>query len=216
MHSPFPARRHDVCSQSHAGAEGSLSPQHADIDLDGYSQAAKPRKWRFVLPQAPNLPVTINMGMSMPAWYDILDLSQPRQVKWDTVETTRQSIDALISGETTASQIVLAGFSQGAAMALHVGLRQTTPIAGILMMSGYLLESEAHPCPIKSYDIPITILHGSEDSVVPLQAAKDSLTALSTAGFQPSFKAYEGMEHSVCDEEIQDVYAWLDSLSKEN
>ena len=86
-------------------------------------QAAEPRKWRFVLPNAPSIPVTINGGMRMPAWYDLLDLSHPRAVNWDTVNDSAMVIEALLL-EETASTVVLAGFSQGAAMALHVGLRQ--------------------------------------------------------------------------------------------
>ena len=111
-------------------------------------KAALPERWRFVLPHAPVQPVTINMGMRMPAWYDILDMSHPRDVNWDLVVESQTGIEALIEQEP-APKLVLAGFSQGAAMALHVGLRRATPIAGILMMSGYLLESDAHPCPKK-------------------------------------------------------------------
>ena len=173
-------------------------------------QAAAPRKWRFVLPNAPVLPVTINAGMRMPAWYDILDLSHPRAVDWDTVEDSRTSIDALADLEA-APKLVFAGFSQGGAMALHAGLRRSKPLDGILVLSGYLLESEDRPCPSKEGDCPIAIFHGSEDSMVPLTAAERTREALSTAGHDPSMKVYDGMEHSVCDEEIQDLFAWLDT-----
>ncbi|MFT5405554.1 MAG: phospholipase/carboxylesterase [Verrucomicrobiales bacterium] len=190
------------------GADGH---DFADV-ASSMCQAADPRKWRFVLPHAPVQPVTINMGMLMPSWYDILDLSHPREVNWDSVETSRASIDALIEQETVPT-MVLAGFSQGAAMALHVGLRQTRSIAGVLMMSGYLLESEAHPCPEKSREIPIGIFHGSEDGMVPIQAAERTLEALKTAGHGPTLNVYEGIEHAVCDEEIRDVYDWLEQAT---
>ncbi len=176
------------------------------------SEAALPQQWRFVLPHAPQQPVTINLGMVMPAWYDILDMSQSREVNWDTVAESGARIEALIENEK-AQKLVLAGFSQGAAMALHVGLRRPDSIAGILMMSGYLLENAEHPCPSMSTDFPIAIYHGSADPVVPLAAAEQSIATLGVQGYSPSFKVYDGMQHSLCDEEIRDVFAWLSALA---
>ena len=190
------------------GADGH---DFADV-AEALCAAAKPRKWRFVLPHAPEQPVTINLGMRMPAWYDILDMSQPREVNWDTVEGSRRSIEALIRQEEQAEKMVLAGFSQGGAMALHVGLRHQDSIAGILVMSGYLLEGEAHPCPAKAKDFPVGIFHGSDDPVVPLAAAERTLEVLGEAGFAPTHKTYAGMEHSVCDEELRDVFGWFDQI----
>jgi len=200
-------------------AELSVILMHG-LGADGYdfadvanalSETALPRRWRFVLPHAPQQAVTINAGMRMPAWYDILDLSQPRAVDWDTVEASRRQIDALVEDER-AAKIVLAGFSQGGAMALHVGLRRQASIAGIIAMSGYLLESEALPCPARGADFPIALFHGDRDAVVLPLAAERSLHALSLAGHAPTLKIYEGMEHSVCDAEIRDVFAWLEEL----
>lgn len=179
---------------------------------EALAAAARPRQWRFVLPHATQQPVTINMGMVMPAWYDILDMSQPREVNWGTVAESQSRIGALIENEP-APKLVLAGFSQGAAMALHVGLRQQGAIAGILAMSGYLLESGEHPCPAKSADFPIAIYHGSADPVVPLEAAEQSMATLGTQGYSPTFKVYDGMQHSLCDEEIRDVFGWLSTLT---
>ncbi|MFT4546362.1 MAG: phospholipase/carboxylesterase [Verrucomicrobiales bacterium] len=179
----------------------------------GFSEAALPDKWRFVLPHAPQIPVTINMGMTMPAWYDILDMSQPREVDWGTVEQSQRSIETLLDNEC-ASRIILAGFSQGAAMALHVGLRQQASIAGILAMSGYLLEGDAHPCPSKAGDFPIGVFHGSDDPVVPLVAAEHAVSMLQTSGFETTFKVYAEVEHSLCDEEIRDVFEWLSGISQ--
>lgn len=172
------------------------------------SDAADPRKWRFVLPHAPEIPVTINNGMLMPAWYDILDMSQPREVDWGSVEKSQESIEALIAREV-APKIILAGFSQGAAMALHVGLRRQDSIAGVLMMSGYLLESDAHPCPAKNSEIPIGIFHGTHDPVVPVTAAERTQQSLTDADYAPTMMTYKGMEHSVCDQEIRDVFDWI-------
>jgi phospholipase/carboxylesterase len=170
--------------------------------------AAKPRRWRFVLPHAKQLPVTINMGMSMPAWYDILDLSHPREVNWETVADSQKQIESLIATEP-AEKLILAGFSQGAAMALHVGLRHPNRIAGVLLMSGYLLESEDHPAPACGSPLPICILHGTTDEVVPLIAAEEALKSLLTAGYEPRFKSYSGLGHSVSQEEVRDVFDWL-------
>ncbi|NCF89090.1 MAG: hypothetical protein GWQ08_26810 [Verrucomicrobiaceae bacterium] len=157
------------------------------------------------------MPVTINGGMSMPAWYDILDLSHPRAVNWDTVDDSAKAIQEILLAET-APTVVLAGFSQGAAMALHVGLGHASRVHGILMMSGYLLESEERPCPSATEARPIGLFHGTEDSMVPLAAAERTVEALTKAGHRPTLKPYAGMEHSVCDEEVRDVFAWLCGL----
>ncbi|MDA0811912.1 MAG: alpha/beta fold hydrolase [Verrucomicrobia bacterium] len=189
------------------GADGH---DFADV-AQAMSRAALPQKWRFVLPHAPQQAVTINMGMRMPAWYDIIDLSQPRAVNWDTVEQSRERIETLIDAEH-APKLILAGFSQGAAMALHVGLRCASPVAGILLMSGYLLVSDARPCPRKTKDIPIGIFHGTADPVVPFSAAERTIESLTAAGHSPTLHPYEGLEHSLCDGEIRDVFAWLRSV----
>ncbi|MDG2125126.1 MAG: dienelactone hydrolase family protein [Verrucomicrobiales bacterium] len=191
------------------GADGH---DFADV-ADALSQAALPKKWRFVLPHAPAQPVTINNGSTMPAWYDILDLDHPRLVDWDTVATAQASIESLLGNEP-ANTTVIAGFSQGAAMALHVGLRHQDRIAGVLMMSGYLLESAQHPAPepAPGTDLPIAIFHGSGDPVVPLSAGQQAAETLTSKGFSPQLKAYPGLQHSVSDAEIRDVFDWLTTL----
>ena len=183
---------------------------HDSADVaEALAQAALPKKWRFVLPHAPQIPVTINGGMSMPAWYDILDLSHPRDVDWDSVRVSQNHIEALIAHETT-DRIVLAGFSQGGAMALHVGLRSPNSIVGIIALSGYLLESADHACPPgPDAGIPIGLFHGDQDQVVPFSAAERTMEALKAAGYAVNLKVYPGMAHSVCDEEIGDVFEWL-------
>lgn len=197
-------------------AELSVILMHG-LGADGYdfadvaemlSQAALPRRWRFVLPHAPAMPVTINMGMAMPAWYDIISLTHPREVNWDTVAASQKNIEAFIADEP-AEKVVLAGFSQGAAMALHVGLRHPQKIAGILMMSGYLMESDDHQPPASQGELPIGILHGTVDDVVTLDAAKTAKQSLEAAGYSPTFKSYPGLGHSVSDPEIRDVLKWL-------
>lgn len=188
------------------GADGH---DFADV-ADALAAAAEPRKWRFVLPHAPTIAVTINMGTEMPAWYDILDMAQRRKVDWKTVATSQENIEVLLARET--GRVALAGFSQGAAMALHVGLRHQAEVAGVLMMSGYLLESDDQPCPEKFGDLPIGIFHGSDDPVVPFEAAEETLACLEAAGHAPSLKRYEGLDHSVAEQELRDVFAWLSAL----
>lgn len=187
------------------------------LGADGYdfqdvalalSRAAAPLRWRFVLPHANELPVTISMGVKMPAWYDITSLSQPREVDWKTVENSQTMLEELIEGES-ASKLVLAGFSQGAAMALHLGLQHQENLAGIIALSGYLLEDAAHPAPTCRSKIPIRILHGEDDDVVPCSAATTAVGALAKSGYEPSLTTYPGLTHSVNEKEAQAVLQWL-------
>jgi phospholipase/carboxylesterase len=173
-----------------------------------WCEAALPRRWRFVLPHAEEVPVTINMGIRMPAWYDILDLSHPREVNWETVAASQRQIESLMEKEP-APKMILAGFSQGAAMALEVGLRNQARIAGVLLMSGYLLESDERPAPVCEEALPIGVFHGSDDEVVPIGAAEVTLESLKGAGYAPTFKGYTGLGHSVAEEEVRDVFGWL-------
>ena len=175
--------------------------------------AARPAAWRFVLPHAESIPVTINMGLEMPAWYDILDLSHPRAVNWDSVAKSEQQIEQLLAQET-APKIFLAGFSQGAAMALRVGLKKQDSIAGILALSGYLLENPDHPVPPPSGKLPIALYHGEDDEVVPLKAAQDSLSILEANDYHPSLQTYPNLPHSVNEQEIRDLFAWLQSQAE--
>ena len=156
------------------------------------ANAARPRRWRFVLPHAPEQPVTINMGMRMPAWYDILDLEHPRSVNWQTITDSQLAIEELLTAEA-GPQVVLAGFSQGAALALHIGLRNQARIAGVLMMSGYLLEPEGTPCPEKEHDFPIGIFHGAQDPVVPLESGELASATLAAGGYSQSLKIYDDL-----------------------
>ncbi len=122
--------------------------------------------------------------------------------------TSQRRIEALMAAEPS-EKIILAGFSQGAAMALHVGLRHQAEVDGVLVMSGYLLESAGHPVPPAEGPWPIGMLHGDEDEVVPVRAAVEAAAALEAAGHAPTFKRYPGLGHSVSEEEIRDVFEWL-------
>jgi phospholipase/carboxylesterase len=169
---------------------------------------------RFLFPNAPVIPVTINGGYQMPAWYDILgaDLTQRQDEKG--LRRTQAAIDTLVRRETTrgiaAGRIVVAGFSQGCAMALMTGLRYPERLAGIMGLSGYLpladtLAAERSPA---NQGVPIFLGHGRRDGVVPLAAATASRDALATLGYPVEWHEY-AMEHSVCLEEIADINRWL-------
>lgn len=169
---------------------------------------------RFVFPNAPIRPVTINGGMRMRAWYDVLTMDLPRREDPDGVYDSGRALVALIEREkergVPAERIVLAGFSQGGAMALHTGLRYPEPLAGILALSCYIpltdrLNAERHPA---NQATPILITHGDYDAVIPMRYGQLSIERLQSLGYQPQWHDYS-MGHEVCWEEIRDIAAWL-------
>jgi phospholipase/carboxylesterase len=166
---------------------------------------------RFVFPHAPVQAVTINYGHVMPAWYDVY--GDGRQDA-DGIRASQGRIEALIARErergVVTRRIVLAGFSQGGAIALQTGLRHPERLAGILALSTYLplaetVAAEAHPT---NREVPIFMAHGAEDPVIPLQRAAISRDQLRKLGYQVEWHEYP-MPHAVCPEEIADVGAWL-------
>jgi phospholipase/carboxylesterase len=180
-------------------------------------QAAVTQSTRFVFPHAPMQPVTINGGMLMRAWYDILDMQIERRVDAEGVTRSAAIVDQLISAQRSAGieakRIVLAGFSQGGAIALHVGLRHTDRLAGIMALSTYLAVREALTEEISAAnrDVPIFLAHGSQDPVVPLSASEDSRVLLRSLGYSVQCNTYP-MPHSVCAEELRDISCWLEDV----
>lgn len=169
---------------------------------------------RCVLPNAPVMPVTVNGGYRMPAWYDIRGTALDRQEDEAGLRASQQAIEALIAREIArgipASRIVLMGFSQGCAMALMTGLRYPERLAGIVGLSGYLpllpsTEAERHPA---NAGLPIFLAHGLQDPVVPLARAQAARAELERLGHTPEWHEYS-MEHSLCNEEIEDLNVWL-------
>ena len=169
---------------------------------------------RFVFPHAPLRPVTINSGMTMRAWYDLLDASLVRREDEAGLRASRLDIEALIAQERArgipASRIVLAGFSQGCAMTLLTGLRHAERLAGLVGMSGYLplADTSAAERSAASMALPVFLAHGRGDAVVPLAratAARDTLQAL---GCVVDWHEYP-MAHSVCPQELADLNRWL-------
>ena len=169
---------------------------------------------RFLFPNAPVMPVTINGGYEMPAWYDILAADLVRREDEAGLRASQTAIEAVIANEKSrgipASRIVVAGFSQGCAMALMVGMRHAEVLGGIIGMSGYLpLSGKAtaeHTA--ASLATPIFLGHGTHDGVVALSRATASRDALQAMGYAVEWHAYP-MEHSVCPQEVLDVQTFL-------
>ena len=168
---------------------------------------------RFVFPHAPVQPVTINGGMRMRAWYDITDDAIRREDE-SGVRASQKLVEALIAREkargTAANRLVLAGFSQGGAIALQTGLRHSERIAGIMALSTYLPIAEKFPAEASSAnrEAPIFMAHGSYDPVIPLARAAQSRGLLQSLGYAVEWREY-AMPHSVCPEEIADIGVWL-------
>src|SRR6266436_2921830 len=168
---------------------------------------------RFVFPHAPVQPVTINGGMRMRARYDITDGAIRREDERG-VRASQVSIEALIAREkkrgTKAERLVLAGFSQGGAIALHTGLRHPESLAGVMALSTYVpvgekLSTEASTA---NRDVPIFMAHGTYDPIIPLDRAEQSRGLLQSLGYRVEWREYP-MPHSVCPEELADIDAWL-------
>jgi phospholipase/carboxylesterase len=172
---------------------------------------------RFIFPSAPSMPVTVNGGYVMPAWYDIVGRNLMDQEDAEGIKRSAASIVELIDREVQRGiaykNIVLAGFSQGCAMALYVGLRLHHQLAGIIALSGYLplamsLNLEKHSA---NQATPIFMAHGTYDPVVVLDRAQASHALLETLGYQIDWNEYP-MEHSVNHEELQDISRFLQTV----
>lgn len=169
---------------------------------------------RFVFPHAPLRPVTINGGMAMRAWYDIFGWGG--QVPQDAagIRASEAAVGRLIDREiergTPSERIVLAGFSQGGAVALHAGLRERRALAGVLALSTYLplADSLAGERSAANATLPILMVHGTADAVLPMALAQSSRRRLVALGYPVDWQTYP-MAHTVCLEEIALIAAWL-------
>jgi len=173
---------------------------------------------RFIFPHAPKRPITINQGMRMRAWYDIKEFGlAPRQDE-EGIRDSEKKIFALLEKERSRGiapqRTILAGFSQGAAMALHCGMRFSPRIAGIMALSGYLVlpDKARDEIPSESLNIPIFMAHGNQDPVVPHaygMLSKETLEQLGAT--EISWHSYP-IAHSVFDPEIRDISQWLQKV----
>jgi phospholipase/carboxylesterase len=169
---------------------------------------------RFIFPHAPAMPVTINNGYIMPAWYDVASIDLRQAQDRDGIVQSQQRVVQLIENEISngiaADRIVLAGFSQGGAIALYTGLRFAQRLGGIMALSTYvpLADSTGAERSDNNNNVPIMMAHGEYDQTIPLQAGVDSKEFLNQLGYEVSWHTYP-MEHSVCGEEVGDISAWL-------
>lgn len=170
---------------------------------------------RFIFPHAPSIPVTINGGHVMPAWYDILAMDFERKIDEQQIQASSDAITALINREIErgipSDKIVLAGFSQGGAVVYHCGLSFDKPLAGLLALSTYFATHNSVAVHPANQQLPVHLFHGSRDGVVAEAMGKQALTHLQQKGLAPSFKSYP-MEHEVCMEEVADLSRCIQTL----
>lgn len=163
---------------------------------------------RFIFPHAPNLPVTINGGMSMPAWYDIKAMDIDRVVDTGQLMDSSRAVGKLVDREIergiSAENIVIAGFSQGGAVAYELGLTYPKRLAGILALSTYFATAKTVQPSEANADIPINVYHGTADPMVPEALGVRSVEALKVMGYEPAYMTFP-MEHSVCLEEVLEI-----------
>ncbi len=190
------------------GADGhDFEPIVPELGLPGTLQV------RFIFPNAPVRPVTLNMGMAMRAWYDIIEIGGGRE-DGEGLRASQAAIEQLIAAEVArgipASRIVLAGFSQGGAIAFQTGLRHPQRLAGIMALSTYLplagtVEDERSAA---NCDLPVFMAHGSVDPMISISRAQQSRKMLEALGYPLEWHEYP-MPHSVCPQEITDISDWL-------
>lgn len=197
------------------GADGNdFVPVCQELDLTAIGPV------RFVMPSAPVMPVSINGGYEMRAWYDILPTNDPtRREDEASLRRSHQAINALIDREVqrgiAPARVVLMGFSQGCAMALMAGLRYPQALGGIVALSGYLplpqfTQSERHPA---NQATPIFMAHGQHDDVVQMSRGLAARDQLLQWGHRVDWHDYP-MAHSLCLEEVQDINQWLLTLDQ--
>lgn len=169
---------------------------------------------RYIFPHAPMRPVTINGGFVMRAWYDITGQNMTAQQDAAGIRASQTLVETLIALEAAhgiaPQNIFLAGFSQGGAIALHTALRQAAPLGGVLALSTYLPLAETAPRELleQSRHTPVFMAHGLGDQVIPYSMGADSRESLLGLGYAVEWHEY-AMQHSVCEEELRDIEAWL-------
>ncbi len=170
---------------------------------------------RFIFPHAPAIPVTINGGYVMPAWYDIMEMQINRRIDTEGLMASARAINGFIDRELDrgidSRRIIVAGFSQGGAVAYQVVLSHDKPLGGLLAMSTYLATADTLDYTAVNKKIPISVQHGLHDPVVPEQLGRTAVARLIKEGYQVSYQSYP-MEHSVCPAQIDNISQWLQSI----
>lgn len=210
---------------SHIILETGKDPQYSLIWLHGLGangedfvpivdEISLSHKVRYLFPNAPKRPVTINGGFVMPAWYDIRNPAIDSAQDAEGIHASQILIEQLIQHEVSKGipekHIFLVGFSQGGAMALHCGLRTPKQLGGIVALSAYLPLAETVQAEANAHNLapPIFMAHGSNDPIVPFELGKISATQLGQMGYTPEWHEYP-MQHTVCMEEVADIERWL-------
>lgn len=188
------------------GADGyDFEPLVPQLDLPAGAEV------RFIMPHAPRLAVSVNNGMTMPAWYDILSVDLGREVDTDQLANSTERIQRLMRDQIErgidSRRIVVAGFSQGGAVAYQAALTFDQPLAGLLAMSTYLADPEV-PSPGDGAALPIEAHHGTADPVVPESLGRQSVEALRALGYAVEYRTYD-MAHALCPEQIGDINRFL-------
>lgn len=170
---------------------------------------------RFIFPHAPQIPVTINAGYIMPAWYDILEMNLDRKVDEPQLIASAEAVQRLVEREiargVASEKIILMGFSQGGAVAYHAGLTYEKSLAGMLILSSYFAthaSANIHPANQKT---PILIQHGSHDPVVHEALGQRAYRFLQDHGCNVSYESYP-MEHTVCMEQVESMSKWIQAM----
>lgn len=170
---------------------------------------------RFIFPNAPSIPVSINNGFVMPAWYDIKEVDIDRHVDEEQLKQSAAGVHALINREiergVDSRRIIVAGFSQGGAVSYEAGLTYPKPLAGIMALSTYFATATSIKVNPIQNSIPILICHGSMDPVVSEALGLKSAATLKNLGLVPEYNSYP-MEHSLCPQQIVDIAAWMSRI----
>lgn len=167
---------------------------------------------RFLFPNAPQLPVTINQGMVMPAWYDITEMNIDRTIDSKQLRESAKAVHALIDEQVEAGvdsrRIIVAGFSQGGAVGYEAALTYPKPLGGLMAHSTYFATASDIQIHSANAGLPLLIQHGTQDPVVPESLGKKAVEELTDKGFQPVYQTYP-MPHSLCLEQVQAMHKWL-------
>ncbi len=189
------------------GADGNdFAPIVPELQLPGELQV------RFIFPHAPAIPVTVNGGFVMPAWFDILEMEIDRRVDSQQLISSAEKIRLFVNREIErgidSRRILLAGFSQGGAVAYHLSLTHDKPLGGLLAMSTYFATSDHIEVSEANRELPISVQHGTFDPVVPEALGQKAAAVLKEWGYTVSYRNYP-MEHSVCPQQIGHIGAWF-------
>ena len=209
----------------HETVETGLEPEYSVIWLHGLGSSghdfvpivpqlnlASDMAVRFIFPHAPERPVTVNAGYIMPSWYDIFSMEIEREIDQEQIllsaSAIHQFIDREIQSGVKSKNIVLAGFSQGGAVAYQAALTYPHPLGGLLAMSTYFATPDLCAFSESNSTLNILVQHGLDDSVVPELLGRQAVDRLSKGGWQSRYRTYP-MDHEVCAEQVQEIGAWL-------